>query len=224
MCGRYTLTSDFTELLELMGVEPPPDLGEQHRYNIAPSQPVLAVVADPRPRLEVMEWGYIPSWAKPEMKTHAVINARVESIAEKPYFRGAFRSSRCAILADGYYEWQKIGKEKHPFRIILKEGGAFAMAGLWSWVRTSDGSEHATCAIITTDANAATRPIHDRMPAILRTEDLTVWLDPRARERELMAALEPYPSDAMRAFEVSTLVNSPGNDTPACILPIPTDA
>jgi putative SOS response-associated peptidase YedK len=220
MCGRYTLATDLTEFLELLSISAPEELATPHRFNIAPSQPVLAVVADPRPRVEVMEWGYIPSWAKPESKPRPVINARVETIAEKPYFRGAFRSSRCAILADGFYEWRKEGKEKHPYRITLRDGGVFAMAGLWSWSRTNDGSERPTCAIITTGANALMESIHDRMPAILRTEDLAVWLDPVARQKDLMAALEPYPSEEMRAYEVSTIVNSPGNDTPSCILPV----
>ncbi len=220
MCGRYTLTSDVTEFLELLGIEPPAGLETPHRFNIAPSQPVLAVVADPRPRLEVMEWGYIPSWAKPETKPRPVINARVESIVEKPYFRGAFRSSRCAILADGFYEWKKLGKEKHPFRIMMKDRGVFSMAGLWSWARTPDGSDRATCAIITTAPNALMKDIHDRMPAILNTEDLVVWLDPRARQKELLAALDPYPADLMSAYEVGTIVNSPANDSPSCIAPI----
>src|SRR5438132_3711401 len=123
MCGRYTLATDLSEFLEQLGIEAPKELLHPRRYNIAPSQPVVALVADPEPRLEVMEWGFIPSWAKPGQDLRAVINARADSITEKPYFRGAFRSSRCAVLADGFYEWQRIGKEKYHHRIGLKDGG-----------------------------------------------------------------------------------------------------
>src|SRR5829696_2193900 len=133
MCGRYTLASDVDKLLDQLEIEFPEELAHPRRYNIAPSQPVLGLVADPHPRIEVMEWGYIPTWARPGSGMHSVINARVESITEgKPYFRSAFRSARCALLADGFYEWKKERGGKRPFRIGLRDGGIFAMAGLWS--------------------------------------------------------------------------------------------
>jgi putative SOS response-associated peptidase YedK len=223
MCGRYTLATDLSDFLEQLGIQAPPELLHPHRYNIAPSQPVVALVADPEPRIEVMEWGFIPSWAKPGQEVRPVINARADSIVQKPYFRGAFRSSRCAVLADGFYEWQRIGKEKYPHRIGLKDGGVFAMAGLWSDIHGTDGSEHLTCAIITIEPNELMKNIHDRMPAILKTEDIPLWLDRTARERDLLAAIEPYPADQMRAYEVSRLINSPANDTPECIKSIDED-
>lgn len=220
MCGRYTLATDLTDFLATLGLEAPAELLHPRQYNIAPTQPVVALVADPRPRIEIMEWGFVPSWAKPTADVRSVINARAETISEKPFFRGAFRSSRCALLADGFYEWKREGKEKHPYRIRLADGGLFAMAGLWSIRHTGDGSEHATCAIITTTPNDLMRPIHDRMPAILEPQDLSVWLDPKARQADLLAALHPYPADEMDAYEVSRAVNSPTNDSPQCIEPI----
>ncbi len=221
MCGRYTIVTDIDDFLEQLGIPFPEELAHPRRYNVAPSQAVLALVADPTPRIELMEWGFVPSWAKPDRKMHAVINARADSVAEgKPYFRGAFRSGRCAILADGFYEWKKVGSQKQPYRITLDSGGLFAMAGLWSWVNTGDGSEHATCAIITVDANEMMAPIHDRMPAIMHVPDVPVWLDPKSKERDLLAILEPYPSDELRAYEVSRAVNSPANDTEQCIEPV----
>jgi putative SOS response-associated peptidase YedK len=217
MCGRYTLASDLSEFLEQLGIEAPEELLHPRRYNIAPSQPVLALIGDPEPRLEVMEWGFIPSWAKPGQEMKPVINARADSMIDKPYFRGAFRNSRCAVLADGFYEWQKVGSEKHPFRIGLKDGGVFAMAGLWSMTHGGDGSERPTCAIVTVEPNDLMRSIHDRMPALLRTEDIPLGLDRMTQQRDLLTAIEPFPAERMRAYEVSRAVNSPANDLPDCI-------
>jgi putative SOS response-associated peptidase YedK len=220
MCGRYTLATDLSDFLEQIGLEVPEELAHPRRYNIAPSQPVMAVVATPEPSIDVMEWGFLPSWATPEKNLKPVINARADSLAEKPFFRGAFKSSRCAILADGFYEWKKMGSEKHPYRIGLEDGSVFAMAGLWSVIHGSDGDEHHTCAIITTEPNELMADIHNRMPAILRVEDLPLWLDRETRQRDLFTALEPYPADMMHAYEVSRMVNSPHHDTPECIMPI----
>jgi putative SOS response-associated peptidase YedK len=221
MCGRYTLTSDVGELLDQLEIEFPPELGHPRRYNIAPSQPVLALVADPHPRIDVMEWGYVPTWAKPEANMHSVINARVESIVEgKPYFRNAFRSARCVLLADGFYEWKKVKGEKHPYRIGLRDGGLFALAGIWGEPHMLDGSPRPCCAIITVPANDFMRPIHDRMPAMLETSDIMMWLDPKTRERDLYAALEPFDSEKMRAYEVSRAVNNARHDEADCIASI----
>lgn len=189
-------------------------------YNIAPSHPILGLVADPRMRIDIMEWGFVPMWAKESADLKAVINARGETITEKPYFRGAFRSNRCAILADGFYEWRRLGKEKQPFRITLKDGGLFAMAGLRSERILSDGSDRITCAIITTGPNELMEGIHNRMPMMLDPEQVKLWLDPKATQRELAPLIAPYPSDRMRAYEVGTIVNSPSNNTPECIKPL----
>jgi putative SOS response-associated peptidase YedK len=220
MCGRYTLATDLSDFLEQLGLEAPEQLLHPHRYNVAPSQPVLTIIGDPEPRVEVMEWGFVPSWAKPEKNIKPVINARTDSLAEKPFFRGAFKNSRCAILADGFYEWKKFGSEKHPYRIGMKDEGVFAMAGLWSVVHGSDGDEHHTCAIITTEPNELMADIHNRMPAILRVEDIPLWLDRQTSPKDLFTALEPYPANEMRAYEVSRMVNNPRYDAPECIVPV----
>lgn len=224
MCGRYTLATDIEGFLAELGLSAPPELAHPRRYNIAPSQPVMGLVADPSPRIEVMEWGFLPGWATPEKKMKPVINARADSVlAKKPYFRGAFRSGRCAIIADGFYEWKKQGELKHPYRIMMADERPFAMAGLWSWIHAGDGSERATCAIITVEPNELMQEIHNRMPAILSTEEVAVWLDPTSREADLHALLDPYPPEAMHAYEVSRRVNSPANDVPECIEPIDDD-
>lgn len=221
MCGRYTLASDIGEFLELWGIHIPPELAHPRRYNVAPSQPVLAIMADPRPRVDIMEWGFVPTWARPDSGMKAVINARVESLAEKkPYFRGAFKSARCAILADGFYEWKKVPGGKQPYRIGRSDGGLFAMAGLWSHAAIRGGGEQLTCAIVTVEPNSLMRDIHNRMPAILRPNDVEIWLDPKSAERDLFTTLEPYPAEEMRAYEVSLAVNSPANDDPTLILPL----
>ena len=217
MCGRYTLATDVSAYLLELELQVPEELRHPRRYNIAPSQPVLGVVADPRPRVEIMEWGYIPSWAKPDRAMKPVINARGETIAEKPYFRGAFRSSRCAVLADGFYEWRKEGKGKQPYRITMHGGGIFAMAGLWSNMHDEHGSHRATCAIVTVGANTVMKPIHDRMPLILDVSALQMWLDPKASSRDLESMLAPPPAEWIETYEVSTIVNSPANDHAACI-------
>lgn len=219
MCGRFTLASDPESFLKRFSLEIPEGLEHPRLFNIAPSQPVLGLVANPAIALEVMEWGFIPSWAKEEKSFKPVINARAETVAEKPYFRGSFRSSRCAILADGFYEWKKVGDTKHPHHIGLKDGGVFAMAGLWSHRVVADGSEQVTCAIITTGPNALMKDLHDRMPAILNEEGVEAWLDREARSTELEALLRPYPAEEMRAYEVSTLVNNPRNDSEECMKP-----
>ncbi|MBC8146044.1 MAG: SOS response-associated peptidase [bacterium] len=218
MCGRYTLATDVQSYLLELELQVPDELQHPRRYNIAPSQPVMGIVADPKPRIEVMEWGYIPVWAKPGSDMKAVINARGETIAEKPYFRGAFHSSRCAILADGFYEWQKQrGGGKQPYRITLRTGGIFAMAGVWSNRHDEHASYRATCAIVTVGANETMKPIHDRMPLILDVPSLELWLDPKATKRELEPLLAPPPADWLRTYEVSTAVNSPRNDRVECI-------
>lgn len=220
MCGRFTLISDLAEYLSIFRLELPEELQHPRLYNVAPSLPVVGLVSDPKPRLDVMEWGFVPSWAKEEGKFRPVINARGESVAEKPYFRGAFRSNRCAILADGFYEWKREGEEKHPYRITLEDGGVFAMAGVRSERITSDGSEHVTCAIITTGPNELMADIHDRMPVILPPEEVQTWLDRETRPREVEAMIASYPAEKMTAYQVSRFVNNPRNDSPECIKPV----
>jgi putative SOS response-associated peptidase YedK len=216
-------------------VEGPVQLGL--RYNIAPTQNVAIVrqTVENSPReLALVRWGLIPSWAKDTKIGSTLINARSETIAEKPSFRSAFKKRRCLVLADGYYEWAKApaggakagGKgaaKKQPYYITMQDERAFAFAGLWEfWPGPKDQPQPVeTCTILTTDTNELTQDLHDRMPVILRPEDYELWLDPQLQEREpLLPLLVPYPSDEMKLTPVSTLVNNVRNDTPACIAPV----
>ena len=176
-----------------------------------------------------MRWGLIPTWAKDAKIAHTLINARSETIAEKPSFRTAFKKRRCLVLADGYYEWPKAtsGKttaKKQPFYITMQDERPFALAGLWEyWPGPKDVERPTpveTCTIITTETNDLTRDLHDRMPVILRPDDYELWLDPELQEREpLLPLLTPFPSDEMKMAPVSTRVNSVKNDDPDCIEP-----
>jgi putative SOS response-associated peptidase YedK len=223
MCGRFTLTVDPADLQLLLNLgELPSELSP--RYNIAPTQPV-AVVADPASRrVEMFRWGLIPSWAKDPSIGSRMINARGETLDEKPAFRAAFKRRRCAVLADGFFEWQKIEEGqrtlKRPYHIRLASGKPFAFAGLWEMWKSSEGEDVRTCTIVTGEPNSLMQPIHDRMPVILDAESMWEWLDPDATPVGLRALLEPYPADQMEAYVVSTLVNKPENDVPECIAPM----
>ncbi len=222
MCGRFTLVVSPEQLQTAF-----PWIGEsanqvQPRYNIAPTQPV-AVIPNREPRkLDHFVWGLIPSWAKDPKMGSRMINARAEGVAEKPSFRAAFRRRRCLIPATGFYEWQKNPgqKSKTPMYIQLKSGSPFAFAGLWEDWRSPDGSQVLSCTIITTEPNSFMAPIHNRMPVILPPDAYDTWLAIGEVERgALQSLLKPYPAEEMTAFPVSTLVNSPANDLPQCILP-----
>ncbi|MEQ9152073.1 MAG: SOS response-associated peptidase [Parvibaculum sp.] len=234
MCGRYAITMPPEAMRDLFGF-----LDEQDfppRYNIAPSQPVPLVIREndgegrPRRRFLLVRWGLVPSWAKAfpgeveagspsgnatkQRKPQSLlINARAETIAEKPSFRGAFRHHRALMPADGFYEWQAQGKGlKQPFYIRRKDGKPFAMAAVWDIWMPSGGSELDSCAIVTTAANEALAPVHHRMPVILDEKDWDLWLDPAATEKELLALLRPAPEDLMEAIPVSTRINRVAND------------
>lgn len=201
--------------------QPPP------RYNIAPTQPVPAVLnewQEGKAQLELVHWGLIPSWAKDPSIGGRMINARAESLAQKPAFRAAFKRRRCLIPASGFYEWKKNpdGKTKTPMYIRMKDGRPFAFAGLWEVWHSEDGSQIKSCAIITGEPNELVKPIHDRMPVILLPQRYRDWLDPNERPAdELMSMLKPYPPEQMQAYPVSRMVNNPKNDSPKCIEPMP---
>ncbi len=222
MCGRFTLTVDPGQLQEAFPwVEFPVDFPA--RYNIAPTQPVAVVPNDGKNRLDFFNWGLIPFWAKDPKIGYRLINARAESIAEKPSFRGSFKYKRCLILADGFYEWQTQPgtKAKVPMYIHMKDRSPFAFAGLWDNWHSDDGSEIRSCAIITTQPNELVEKIHNRMPVILPKDGYTDWIKEGENEPEVLKSLlRPYPGDEMAAFPVSTQVNSPQNDTPEVILPV----
>lgn len=216
MCGRFTLTVDLLALQERFHFRYQGSLTP--RFNIAPGQDVLAIVAEGGERVgKMMRWGLVPFWAKDARIGAKMINARAETVDEKASFRHAFKRRRCLILADGFYEWKKEGTKKVPYRFTLKTGEPFAFAGLWErWEGASDPIE--TCAIITTKANELIAPIHDRMPVMLPPERHDDWLDPRLDDSEyLKSLLLPYPSGEMRMYEVAPLVNSSKNDVIACI-------
>ena len=172
-------------------------------------------------RAGYMRWGLIPSWAKDPSMGSRMINARAETIAEKPAFRNALRRRRCLVLADGFYEWQRAGTSRRPMRVEMRPGEPFAFAGLWETWRNPDGQAIPSCTIITTEANELIRPIHDRMPVILRRELEEFWLDRNVKDPAALGnVLNPYPTDAMAAYQVSSLVNSYANDGPGVIEPV----
>ena len=220
MCGRYSLTSSLNELAQRFEFDSEPE-GFVPRYNVAPTQQVLAVVGGEPRRAGFMRWGLIPSWSKDGPSSRPLINARAETVAEKPSFRDSLKRRRCLILADGFYEWQKVGDGKRPMRVTMRSGEPFAFAGLWSKWTDAEGSSISSCAIITTAANEVLKPIHHRMPVILSKEVEDLWLDTALDDSQtLTQLLEPFPEDALEAYEVSALVNSASNDRPEVATPI----
>lgn len=226
MCGRFTLTADSDSIREAfaLGQTSSATLAElTPRYNIAPSQPVAIVAADSagQPTLEFFQWGLIPSWAQDPKIGYKLINARAETLAEKPSFRAALKKRRCLILADGFYEWQREGKTKTPMYIQLKSGEPFALAGLYEFWKPADTDTFVkSCALITTTPNALMETIHDRMPVILKPQDYATWLTPGDLPAErTLPLLKPYAATQMKARRVSTLVNNARLDSPECIAP-----
>jgi len=218
MCGRFTLVSPFVAVAERFRAAVP--AGLRPRYNIAPGQDVLCVVADGARRIEPMRWGLIPFWAKDPSIGNRLINARAETLAVKPSFRGAFAKRRCLIAADGFYEWRRAGRRKVPVYLFLRSGKPFGFAGLYEVWKAPDGREIRTCTIVTTGANDLVRPIHDRMPVIVPAALEDRWLDCAERDRGLLeSVLTPYPAGEMDAYEVTTAVNDAAHDGPDCILP-----
>src|SRR5512133_1261386 len=225
MCGRYTLTVDPNDLKAAF---PEYSFPEQSapRFNIAPTQPILALPNDGKNRADYYTWGLIPVWAKDPSIGSRLINARAETLAEKSSFRGAYKYKRCVIFADGFYEWktQPGTKVKVPHFIRLKSGEPFAFAGLWDEWNSPDGSQIKSCTIITTEPNELMSTLHNRMPVILPREAYESWLDINPQKPEtLQKLLAPYPAAEMTAYPVSTLVNSPANDRAELLAPAPAD-
>ena len=220
---RFSIIADVGELARRFGfdgiglsLEPP--------YNIAPTQQALTVLEGGEGRQPALvRWGLIPSWARDPSIGARMINARAETIAEKPSFRTALRRRRCLVLADGFYEWQKVpgSRGKRPMRIVMRTGEPFAFAGLWEAGRDPAGQVIPSCTIITTGANELLAPIHHRMPVILPREAESLWLDTTVDDPGLLEQmLGPYDADQMDAYEVSTLVNSAANNTPQVVEPV----
>ena len=223
MCGRFTLHTDPSEIDEHFCID---DHGELiPRFNISPSQLVAAVRSPDGPReLVMLRWGLVPVWATDPAIGNRMINARSETLAEKQSFKKAFQRRRCLVVADGFYEWQKTGEKKsdkkQPFYIRLKSGKPFGFAGLWER-NEKIGEPIESCTIITTTPNELMVGLHDRMPVIIPPEQYRLWLDPEVQDDlRLQHLLQPFPSDEMTAYPVSTLVGSPKNDLPQCIEPL----
>jgi len=220
MCGRYSITTPVEALREAFRFSGPP-INLAPRYNAAPTQdlPIVRLSADGSERqLAVLRWGLVPSWATDPAIGNRLINARAETVAEKPSFRSAFRSRRCLVPADGFYEWRKIGGHKQPYRICRPDGAPFAFAGLWERWASEQATPLETFTILTTEATAELSPIHGRMPVILPTASYDAWLNPNMRRADLTALLTPYPG-ALDVYAVDTRVNNARNDDPACIAP-----
>ncbi len=221
MCGRFTLTVNPAELQDKFSAYNFPAMFAP-RFNIAPTQPVLAIPNDDKFTADFFIWGLIPMWAKDPEIGNRLINARGETLAEKPSFRGSYRHKRCLILADGFYEWKTFGnrKTKTPYYIHMQDRKPFAIAGLWDHWESPDGSSIKSCTIITTTPNELMGAIHDRMPVILHPRDYAKWLDPAPQTSEnLQPLIKPFPADAMTAYPVSTLVNKATNDVPEMVVP-----
>src|SRR5208337_2423841 len=223
MSGRYRLARKKEILAETFDVENAVDWSP--RYNVAPGQNVPVVRQDatrPVRMLSLIRWGLIPSWSKDSKTAYKMINARAETVADMPAFRDPFRSRRCLVPADGFYEWTKQGKQKSPFCFSMADESIFAFAGIWDrWEdpnkKTPNKDWIEPCSIITTSANPLLSGIHDRMPVIMKPENYDLWLDPGFKKvDDLLDLLKPFPADAMRHYRVSTRVNSVKNDDLAC--------
>ena len=213
MCGRYTDTKRDKAFLVRMGIAQA-EIDFVPRYNLAPTQTatVVACNSEGQPELRRSRWGLIPFWAKDEKIGNSLVNARAEGIATKPAFRTSFRKRRCVVLADGFFEWQKVPGGKQPIYIHLKEGRPFVFGGLWDrW------NDLETFTIITVGPNELMSSIHDRMPLILPEEAVERWLDPKTPEEQVSGLLQPYAAAEMDCFPVSPIVNTPKVDSPDCV-------
>ena len=224
MCGRYTLTHNLQDIAETImqpqRVEVASDIRSEPRYNIAPTQSIVALVNTGHLQMKMLRWGLIPSWAKEEQIGSKMINARAETLAEKPSFKRLLHNRRCLIVADGFYEWRQEpgNKSKTPMYITLHNHEPFTFAGLWDSWRGPDGEQLQTCTIITTGPNELMASIHNRMPVLLSADARQLWLDTSLHEEAaLLPLLKPYESDLMEARPVSRQVNDPRYDSPALI-------
>mgnify|MGYP001793779179 CR=1 FL=1 len=223
MCGRFTLVTEPERLKQVFDIS---DIGNyqfEPQYNIAPTQMVAAVLYNSETEkrdFQLLRWGLIPSWAKDSKMGARMINARAETLTEKPSFRSAFKRKRCLVLADGFYEWEKLETKKQPYYFQLRDKQPFAFAGLWEEWHSPEDEKIASCTIITTNANELLQPIHNRMPVILEQPDYEQWLDPKLQKTELLQKLlQPYKDEKMTKTAVSIRVNNPKNNSSECIKP-----
>ncbi len=219
MCGRFVLQSAFDVLAQIFNLTVvPADLPAG--YNIAPGREIAIIVSEGgERRLAACRWGFVPLWAKDLKEGYKMINARAESVAGKPSFRQAFVRHRCLVAADGFYEWKREGGKRSPFYVKLRSGLPFGMAGLYNRWTSPEGEQVCTCTIITTVANETLKTIHDRMPVIVRPDDVGLWLDTAVQDRDMLqSVLRPSPDDEIELYAVTPKVNSPKNDSPENII------
>jgi putative SOS response-associated peptidase YedK len=222
MCGRFSLSVNQEIIEKYFGLEHDAETTIQSRYNIAPTQQIPIIPLENPSRLKVARWGLVPHWAKDASIGDQLINARKETIDEKPSFRESFNTRRCLIPADGFYEWKKVGNSKLPFRIERKDKAVFALAGLYDYWRSEHKDMVITCTIITLEANALVAKIHPRMPAMLLPDQQHAWMQKRNTPQELLEVLKPYPADLLKAYPISSLINDPSTDTAEVARPVPT--
>lgn len=226
MCGRFTITIDLEDLREYLvdhyDITELKSKFELPRYNIAPTQDVITIINDgSKNRVGLLKWGLIPPFAKDEKIGASMINAKSETLMERPSFRSSFQTKRCVILADSFYEWKREENKKTPMRIGLNTNQIFPMAGLWSTFTRSDGSKIHSTTIITTHANELMSEIHHRMPVILDDQEVATWLNPKNQDLNMLSKmLKPYESKDMYSYKVSPIVNNARNDLKECILKI----
>ena len=214
MCGRFTRHLTWSEIVRLYRITATPNTPPS--WNVAPTDevPIVRAGANGAQELANVRWGLVPTWAKDTKGAARCINARAETVADKPAFRAAFKARRCLIPADGFYEWTTEDGAKQPHHICRRDGGPFSFAGLWE---RNDRLQIETCAIVTTTPNTTVAPIHDRMPVLLAPEDYNAWLDTTAPQEQSLALLKPCPEDWLRVYRVSRAVNSVKNNGPECI-------
>jgi putative SOS response-associated peptidase YedK len=226
MCGRFTISISADELKEYLKesyeIEEVNAEFDLPRYNVAPGQPIISIINDGKKnRVGLFKWGLVPSFSKDEKIGNSLINAKSETLIEKPSFKSSYESKRCVIIANGFYEWKKEEKQKTPMHIKMIDSSIFPIAGLWSTYTKTDGSKLHTATIITTEANTLVSTIHDRMPVILTEENKKIWLNPQIKDTSILQKLlKPYDASLMQSYPVSSLVNSATNDTPECIVSV----
>ena len=217
MCGRFSISTP-TEILRVrFNVPRAEDL--KPNYNAAPTQNLPVILNSEPTTINLCRWGLIPFWAKEERIGNGMINARAETLLQKPSFRTPFKKQRCLVLADGFYEWKRTSDRKIPHRISMRDHEPFAFAGIWEVWKTPDGEDVKTFSIITTEPNELMKPLHHRMPVIMKRENEEKWLQ-EIDISEAQKMLEPYPFEDLEAYPISTLVNNPRNNSEDIIKPL----
>jgi putative SOS response-associated peptidase YedK len=217
MCGRFVTNIPAEILAAMFGLREVPQL--EARFNVAPTQQVAVIRSEcDHNRLDLLQWGFVPGWSKDLSFGSHLINARCETVSEKPAFRHAIKYRRCIIPVSGFYEWQHTRDRKHPYYFHMADHAPMFLAGVWETWKAPDNSPLETFAILTTSANALVAPLHDRMPVILDPDDHTLWLNRNMHNPEqLLQLYRPWPVEGLASYEVSDLVNNLRFDSPACI-------